>query len=381
MKKMFLILVPFLLLFSACGGNTGGSDMEIPNDYIAESESLCFDAGDGWSRFYNYAPSVLRNGDYAHMFYCSNLEDNVVGDAIVHREGRRKDGVWYWSPLDVALEHGASGEWDSANVCDPDVIKGEFGYKGHTYSYLMTYLGCKTMDNTSNMFGFAVADSLSGPWIKTVECNPLYDFYEENPGYVYHEGENQFLWGWGQSGMISIDKKGKVLLNFTGRSATGQTVEIYDFSDMEHPQRISTNTVSNRNIYDLNGGQDTICNSQMVYDPKLQVFYAMSDVHPFDEFQWPTNLPLETRVTMINDFGSAQIGDCFANEDALWVNIASLDEETLSYPRIHNTCFERDEYGWMIEEDKIDIFYTMAPLGEDWKVLYTYRIHRYTLEF
>lgn len=381
MKKILLLLIPLILPLSACGGNQEGSDMEIPSNYIAENNGNCFEVGDGLSNFYNYAPTVLRNGDIAHIFYCSNLVDGVVRDAIVHREGRRKDGVWYWSPYDVALQNGASGDWDSAHACDPDVIKGEFGYKGRTYSYLMTYLGCKTWDNSSNMFGFAVADSLSGPWTKTTECNPIYDFYEENPGYVYHEGENEFLWGWGQSSMISIDKKGKVLLNFTGRSSTGQRVEIFDFSDMEHPQRLSTKVVSNRNIFDLNGGKDVICNSQMVYDPRLQAFYMMSDVHPFDEEQWPTNLPLATRVAMINDFGSQQIGDCFDNEDALWINIASLDEETLSYPRIHNTCFERDEYGWMIEKDKIDIFYTMAVLGDDWRVLYTYRIHRYTLEF
>lgn len=369
----------FPLVLSGC--RSQGGDMFIPKDYKPEVEGLCFNEEGEFIQIYNYCPSVIVDGDYAHIYYCSNKDSGVVGDHIAYREGRRKNGVWYWSPKSLIMGPGEKGEWDSGNVCDPDVIKGEFKYDDHTYQYLMTYLGCTTTDNSSNAFGFAVADNPAGPWIKCSKVGPLYDFYADHPNYVYEEGVNEFIWGWGQSSMISVDKKGKVLLFFTGRSTTGQSVELYDFSDMNNPKLEWHYDMSNKNIVDLNGAQDTICNAQLVYDDNLKCFYMLSDVHPFDANQWPTNLPLETRVTMINDFGSEQIGDCFKNPNALWVNVESLGEDNLGYPRIHNTCFERDPYGHILSTDSVDIFYTMAQLGADWKVLYTYRIHRYTLKF
>lgn len=353
-------------------------DDTIPEGYIAETErGLMFDDAVG-AQTYNYCPCVLVDGNTAHVWYCSSVEEAIGGDDhIAYRKGKKVKGVWYWGEKQIVL--GAeSGTYYSGNICDPDVVKGEFKMKGETYSYLMAVLGCTTKDNSANMFGFKVAKSPEGPWLDVPKISPLYDFYEANPGYVY-DGTN-FNWGWGQCSLVSVDKKGKVLLFYTGRSLTSQKLEFWDFSDLDNPVGIYETDVRNNGIVDLNGEKDGICNAQFMYDEEKDRFYMLCDMHPFRTDRWPTNLPEATRVYYLDNPTGRELGYVFQYRKLEWKQLFTLDESRTSFPHNHNCCFFRDAYGWKLAGDKLDIAYTMCTTGEDWRVLFTYRIYRYVYD-
>ena len=381
MKKLFIgilsLIITGVCVMSSCQWMPNGANEKIPEGYVAETESgLMFDEEGEFTQIYNYCPCVIVEGNEGHVWYCSSVTQGIGGDDhIAYRHGKKVNGTWYWGPRQIILTYEPN-TWYSGNICDPDVIKGEFKYKGETYTWLMTVLGCKTKDNSSNMFGFKVAKSPEGPWIDVPEISPLYDFYDYYPGYKY-DGTN-FVWGWGQSSLVSMDKKGKVLLFYTGRSATGQKVEYWDFSDLENPKGIYEAEVSNRGIFDLNGkDRDSICNAQFMYDNEKDRFYMICDTHPFSSLEWPTNLPYESRVYYLDNVTGEKQGYVFQYRKAEWKQLFSLNEERTGFPRNHNTCFYRDAYGWKLPGDKLDIAYTMSKTGVDWKVLFTYRIYRY----
>lgn len=360
-----------LCLLSACSS--------VPQGYLAERETgLMFDEEGDFVSIYNYCPSVLVEGDNAYVWYCSNESSGAHGDHIAYRKGVRADGKWYWGEKQIILGPKAESYY-SGNICDPDVIKGEFGYKGETYSYLMTVLGCKTVDNSSNMFGFFVAKSPDGPWLDVPEISPLYDFYDYFPDYVY-DGATNFNWGWGQSSLISVDKKGKVLLFYTGRSGTGQKVECWDFSDLEHPVPVYEAEVSNRGIYTTDGKQDSICNAQFMFDGAQNRYYMVCDTHPFSEFEVPTNLPYASNVYYFDVPEGVDFWEAFKNK-ITWSLLFSVDYTRTGFPRNHNCCFFRDAYGFIPISEKIDLAYTMSVVGADWKVLYTYRIYHLEYKF
>lgn len=390
---MLLTLTTSILLYGCNQNNNSESNssshepnITIPAGYEPEKDNrMCFDE-DPLDRLYNYAPSLMVDGYEGHVYYCSSMINGKAGadDRIVYRHGLKKNGVWYWGPKQLVLDKGEAGAWDSMDVCDPDVIKGEFVYNDVTYNYLMTYLGCITPGNYENAYGFAVSKEPAGPWIRVEGLCPLYDFYELNPDYVYpgYDDPNYSRWGWGQSCMISVDKKGKVLVFDTGRSATGQTCELWDFSNLNSPEMIWRYEVSNRGIFDLDGNKDMICNASFVYDSKLQCFYMLSDMHPFDTSTVPDNLPTETRIAMINDYGSSEIGECFTSKQSVWATLGSISPDITGFIKNSNTCFERDPYGWMIQKgNSIDILYSAVPGGVSSQWIFSFRIYRLKYKF
>ncbi|MBR4419758.1 MAG: hypothetical protein IKT32_02660 [Clostridia bacterium] len=363
---------------SSANNNSDSSVVEdntIPEGYIAERENgMMFDEPAG-VQIYNYCPSVMVEGNQAHVWYCSSVTQGIGGDDhIAYRHGKKVDGVWYWGPRQIILTH-EKYTWYSGNICDPDVIKGEFKYQGQTYTYLMTFLGCTTKDNSSNMFGFKVANNPAGPWVDVKGISPLYDFYEQYPNYEYDPNKNNFIWGWGQSSLISLDKKGKVMLFYTGRSTTGQKYECWDFSDLENPKKLTEKEVTRKGVTDLNGDPDTICNAQFMYDEARHRMYMLCDVHPFRTDMWPTNLPRKTAVYYINIPKSVDKKDMF-NYGLTWNKLFDIEESRTGYEHNHNCCFMRDIYGYRLPGN-IEVAYTMSETGSNWKVLFTYRIHRY----
>ena len=269
----------------------------------------------------------------------------------------------------------SEGKWDSGCVCDPSVIRGEFAYKEETYTWLMAYLGCTTTDNTSNAYGYAVSHSPEGPWVKIPD--PMWDFYEAFPGYIY-TGSNEFIWGIGQPSIVSADKKSKVLVFYSGNASTGQRIELWDFSDMANPICYWSEEVNNEGIVDLYGEKDTICNADFVYDGYRNNFYLLCDVHPFDDYQWPTNLPLATNMYAMPTLSNRVFTDEFGMDliTGKWTKIFALDELSTGFPRNSNTGFFRDPYGWLPQEKGLEVAYMTCSLGDDWKVLYYYRIYR-----
>ena len=273
----------FSVVFGAACCSCGSKVPAPPEGYVKEyGENMFWEnedtPDDGFIlqntdiQIYNYCPSVLQEDENTrYVYYCSNrystgetkqfewsgvspnqqgsytdfvneVGDNTITDYIAYRKGVKVGGEWYWSEKQYVLSPtpGSLTEWEQ--VCDPNVVKGEFFYNGEQYSYLMAYLACATRDNTYNHVCLAVANSPAGPWKKSEDINPLIRYSSDGvPDLIK---ENTYLWGYGQASMINLDKKGDVLMFYSSicpvqyRSsgawghATDTTVTRFDLSDL-----------------------------------------------------------------------------------------------------------------------------------------------------
>ena len=373
MRKFLACILAIVAIFSLTAGGE-----KVPEGFKPFLEDgMMFDEEGDFVTIYNYCPCVIVDGEDAYIWYCSNKKSGSHGDHIAYRRGKYINGQLYWGEKQI-LFGPTEGTYYSGNICDPDVIKGEFNYKGETYNWLMTILGCTTVDNSSNMFGFKVAKSPDGPWIDVPEVSPLYNFYDYHPGYIYQEGKNEFIWGWGQCSLISADQKGKVMLFYSGRSSTGQKYEYWDFSNLETPKKLYETEVPVNGLIQKDGvtPDNYMSNAQFMYDQFNDDMYVVCDVHPFDQFEVPTNLPKLSRVYRLeNATQGGQMAAFFTNNRNAWKPVLNIDKALTGFFRNHNCCFFRDPYGWMLNENKLEIAYTRCLQGSDWKVLYSYRIY------
>lgn len=115
MKRFLGILLSCLITAAACAA-TGCEEKktmntQIPEGYVAEGsyaqtqeeKARMFDRQDV-TYIYNYCPSVMQEGEnIRHIYYCANIADRAVIDAIAYRRGIRVEGVWYWSPEQIVL--------------------------------------------------------------------------------------------------------------------------------------------------------------------------------------------------------------------------------------------------------------------------------------
>lgn len=374
LNKIIIMFVCFIFVFSSVSCSKPKGNKESEN-------GLLFDEAE-FSRIYNYASTVVVEDNVSHIWYCSNRSSSSSGDHVFYRKGVKHKGDWYWGEKQLVLSPGVAGEWDSANVCDPSVIKGDFKYQGETYSWLMAYLGCRTYGNFENSFGFAVANSPEGPWKKvtTKALAPMYDFYSLYPG----GGDNMQLWGTGQPSIVSADKSGKVLVFYTKHfdPEWGQMAERWDLSNLDNPVCEFSTRLEATGLVQRNSTQeDYITNADFMYDPYRNVLYTGTDVHPFGP-DYPNNIPTVGRVAyadLTNDIGEV-IGDSI-KDGLYWHEIEQLSEEATNNKRHSNLSFYRDAYGWMVNPNEIEVIYATSQTKdvEDWALIYTWRLYRYSL--
>ncbi len=390
MKKIIAFIICLSIvstfLYGAASTETKAAP-NVPEGYTAEFEDgKLFDEMEG-SKYWNYCPSIMVEGDKAHIWYCSNPASNVSGDHIAYRDGIKIDGKWYWGPKSLVGTPAGPGKWDAIGNCDPSVIRGEFEYQDENYNYLMAYLGGDGVGsvNYGCSFGFAVAKEPQGPWTKVYNDELVHTYYEcyENP-----EASN-ILWGCGQPSIISVDKKGKVLVFYTQNFDPdwGQVVERWDLSDLDNPVMDFSVRLRADGLLRRTGTEDAITNADFMYDPIRQVIYVGTDVHPFglaykDGPAYPENIPNIARVGYVDMTEDGELGDTFLELDGKvsWVEMFQLSESNTGSKRNSNLSFFRDPYGWMLDQNVLNVSYTASSTSDfpDWQLIYTWRIHRYT---
>jgi len=163
---------------------------------------------DGQKR-YAYCPSVIREGEKRHIWFCGN-----------EPEGQFSDHIYYLAPAaaspKMVLAPGDPGSWDNRHVCDPSVVAGEFRYAGVSYQYAMLYLGNRA-DRYFNEIGVAFAHSLDADkWVKYPLQLVKKTWDGDNDLTLSNDGgKAKQAWGVGQPSAISLDGKGRLLLSYT----------------------------------------------------------------------------------------------------------------------------------------------------------------------
>ena len=410
-KKLLTGLISSLLLFGCDSPISNGNSVEpksnessstiassIPEGYVKADGMKQFEASQE-NGIYNYCPSIMEENGVRHVYYCTNKDFNNIRDHIGYRKGLLIDGEWYYSPETLVLSP-TNDTWDAIHTCDPSVIQGEFNYQGERYNYLMAYLGCITTDCQANEVGLAIAKNPEGPWIKPDNINHFVE-------YKMVSDNSAFQWGFGQPSLVSVDKKGKVLLFYTYGSVNGSgtLVEKWDFSDIDNPvedeqfkakydfqYRSDTPKrgiiVKNRGLsYSVNGTNrnETINNADFCYDETKKRFYLIGEGYPFPEeegdYDQPQVVAARSKVCYLNDTGN-EIGDVFLNQTAQtkWTKIYTVDYKDTSFKRNHNGGIVTSNYGHVDNMTTFDCFVTISQLNKPVSSLYTYRIYEFKFE-
>lgn len=395
MKKKILALICLSFLLVGCDGssNGGSSSSSITSSIDGgdgssitseknEKESFTpkvgevrkwFDHGTiGEDRFYNYCPTVFVENNIKHIYYCSNKIDGNVTDYVAYREGKLVDDkMVYTSTEDMKYVLGPTKDtWDSRHTCDPSVTKGEFKYGQETYTYMMAYLGCLTSDNSRNEVGIAFSKSPVGPWIK----------YDKNPLVPYDR--ELAAWGTGQPSILSVDNKGTVVIFYSvgNKTATYTEVREYDLSDLANPILKRTKKLSTYGIV----GDLLINNADLAYDNESKKILMIKGRQPYGKDGKTPNFIDDTLdvYAMDDSQSSSKFDEVFKGNNANdWVKIGSINEDLTSFPRNHNACFVTDEFGGLVENDRIEVCFTRSDYSDStWGYLSTYRLYSTSIE-
>ena len=401
MHKRILPVILMSFLLTGCAFNndnpsTGGNNPpveEVKETFIPKvgEVKMLFDDGTiGETNKYNYCPSYFIEDNIAHVYYCTNKDEGNVTDYVGYRKGEVVNNkVKYSDNSQYVLTHGEMGSWDSRHACDPSVVKGEFKYHGEEYNYLMAYLGCVPSDCTQNETGIAVSKTPDGPWIKcdfkedgVTKINPIVPFSDFSC--------NETSWGTGQPSLVSVDKKGRVLL-FTTVGATNGTftnLREYDFSDIDNynilRERVSINIDG---IRGSNGSASFINNADFGYD-EVNKRIIMAKPRQFfgTDGKSPNFIADTIDVYYIDDTEGSEIGDVlFAgkNTTKIWKLIGSVNESLTGFLRNHNTGLVTDEYKRIDSSSPLGVLFTRSDedSGGQWSYLSTYRLYITALDF
>ena len=341
----------------------------VPNNYTPDG-------------FYRYAPSTLVDSGRRHVFYCRNINSRVVVDGIYHAV-QAADGTLGAETLVLAPADSTGTAWDSYHVCDPSVISGAFYYAGHTYRYLMAYLGVKGRpgDTSSdgakcinNKVGLAVSDSLTSGWVR-MGTDPVVIT------------EHTDWWGVGQPSLLSVDGAGKVALFYAGDYET--RLLNLDFTDAAATAASLATKVGDQGIMlgktgvmDLMGTtlRMTITNADFAYDAARKLLYMITDT-PDSLANWYDNGGQNLYISKAVSVYRTSV-DTLANlnlASAEWELVARFQPSDLAAnystaARCHNSGLVRTDAGGLagfqanvsVANVKNDALYTYRFMPVSW---------------
>ena len=347
-KSLFLLLCAVIAAAASCSADKSGGDTNGGADVVHEITALHKVFGfDGLNR-YAYCPSVMTCEDgMTHIWFCGNPNENVFVDNIYHLTVAADGTV---SEPTSVLQPSATGSWDSQHICDPSVVKGEFLYGGHTYSYAMFYLG-SAVEYYYNEIGVAFADDPNAEtWVK-------YD--KQLVTKTWSEAGDQPLgggnaWGVGQPSAFSVDGRGSVILTYTVGDKDGTRVvwRQCDLSDMSHPDKGTVKRMTTSGFVDLNGAADYARNMDFMYDAVGKKVYAVRPLNPC-----PSTYP--SYIGSAIEVVSVPYGD-FRNGTGKWEPLVRINSVQTGFPRTHNAALERDAYGRAASREKVGVYYTVS---------------------
>jgi len=341
---------------------------------------------------YNYCPAIITEkdedgNDVMHVWYCTNKDSGVIMDYIGYRVGvKGKDGKWSFGEESIVLSP-TDGTWDARHTCDPAVIKGEFGYKGQTYNYLMAYLGCTSEDYQKNETGFAVAKSVGGPWVKIDEINPIVPWYDdgdydtEEAKYQSYKGKTTIYWGTGMPALMSVDGKGEIIL-FYQSTLRGVGIRRMDLSDISNPVLKYTRSIEKTGILNSQNASCGISISDYAFDPVKGRLYVTSVTNERN--------PADVTLTRVNSHSLVAYVDGLENMEAVsaalekggyrWNMVGYIGPNETGWERNHNPGLVRDGFGLVPDSANVSVIVSTGHNSWANENIFTYRLFGWTFD-
>lgn len=408
MKKIWIIIISVVVVLAigatalclslgSCNQSADSSSGSIEKPEPGKPKLItgidpCFEED---LQFYNESPSVLRVGNTQYLFYTRNeVASDENTSAIFVRKATFESGKWNYGEPKKVLSRSSEG-WDSVAVFAADVIKGEFSYKGTTYSYLMAYNGSKKANRNNAQIGFAVSNEIDGEYIRVGNAPVVeYDKTTQTP-----VGLTNFK-GVVEPSMVSYDMKGKLTLFYTfyGKFNSSYALEM-DCSNLESIKKSGRMKI---NVAGLTDGYDntTLYGGDYVYNPDDGTYVvcrnyggAVSGLPSVSEavqivtckgsemFRVDSNTAGTTPEKVWSLYNGAR-----RRISAIHTAIDDLEDMSRSngYKRIYNGCIASDVYGYALSTRNVEIYFTSSAVSGDEglvgnEYLFSPMIHEYHL--
>lgn len=360
MNKIFYLIL--ISLLSSCatdikdiykGDLTKPTPEPIVNTYSLNSPNFVF--GFIGEHRYSYCPSALRLEDgTVHLYFCGNPNATIMVDNIYHIR-INPDGTK--TKAKSVLQPGVAGSWDDHHTCDPSVVEGEFKYNGTTYKYAMFFLSNR-YNVYYNEVGVAFSNDLeSDTWVKYPKQIVTKTWEEDGDQWYSSTGRS---WGTGQPSVVSLNKKGKVLLTYTKGDIKGTSVvwSEGDFSDMDNytltaPVDVVTSGLKQTN----NQTQDYLSNSSFAISPENDKILLMRPVHPHAN-DYPNYIASVLEIDYMN------LSD-FKKNSGFWTPLYRLTSNDTGYARNHNCVIQHDTFGHIDDWEQPVFYYTVSKATPD----------------
>jgi hypothetical protein len=280
----------------------------------------------GRPNLYDYSPSVIQTGSSAQVWWCgfaqnpensSQTSDTIQYSTIDLTTGNVSD------PVTVMGE--TPGAWDSAYICNPQVVEGTFADPlgdGRTYTYAMYYVGTALESGFANSIGVAFSnDGLH---------------WNKDPQPVIRTG-TQIHYGVGQPAPYNSDQKSGIWLFYEDSNAASGAVHQWATS----ADGVHFTLKGQLTTQGLNPNYPLASWGDMAYDPETHYFYAVF------------NMNLRQPWTTGNEQERGQLGVTLYRipEDSLlsgvtpWQELHSFDTNATGYESNFIAGFVRDGYG------------------------------------
>lgn len=275
---------------------------------------------------YQYCPDSIND----KVYYCYGNTYNVH-DTIHMFDTKSKKDYLVLAPLTTS--------WDSYHVCDPEVIEGNFKYRGINYKYLMAYLGCDNGENKNNKIGLAVSTEGRG-WIRV----------GDKPLKLYNDETELGNWGMGQPSIIRTKDKNRYILFYTKENNNlTQFKEFYRFIDFSNLD----NLINEPNKY--MSDEQAVGTNGLPQGRKIQnadfarcgedVYMVCDDTKKFKHKYNGKSIKYPTPDTSLIYKAVPGENDNFFKIE--WKKVAKISPEN-GYERNHNCCFKTNGYSELV---------------------------------
>ncbi|GAB6852471.1 hypothetical protein [Paraburkholderia kururiensis] len=209
---------------------------------------------------YNYGPSVIADGKTEKFWWCGfGLGPSGLTDTIQYRYRDRSTGQWS-STVQVMVPGTAS--WDSAFVCDPSVVTGNFinPEDGTAYVYAMYYTATDA-SQVNNRIGVAFSnDGIT--WVKYSQ--PVISPQQMNGSY-----------GAGQASTYNFNGRSGLYIFYTD-TTTGFGNRVFVRKTTDGVNFSAPVLISDEN----SAGLSLMSNADFAYDMVSRNFYAVRETIP-----------------------------------------------------------------------------------------------------
>lgn len=255
------------------------------------------------------------------------------------------------------LQPGIAGTWDDHHTCDPSVIEGSFSWNNVTYKYAMFFLS-NMYGVYYNEIGVAFSNSLDADsWVKYPKQIVRKTWSDDGDQEIGGGGKS---WGVGQPSVVSLDKKGKVLLTYTIGDIGGTRIAWAeaDFSNMDSYTISTPMTIVQSGLLAIdNQSRDYTCNSEFAINQDADKIVMIRPVQPMpNDYPAYLNSALEIDYMNLSDF---------MNQSGSWTPIYRITPDDTGYPRNHNATLLRDNFGHLQDWEEPAFYFTVSKAAPD----------------